>query len=219
MKDWKGIREEAREVYGTEACITNEEASCSILSGCCATVCIYSSSLLCLTSQEQGAVCLSWGSFAWSDTGNVMRICIGMYCTKLIENILTFVWWFITCIVRCNILFISSSFFDALTTKSCKKCAFLLYHSSVFAHLHETTRKALNDLLLNLIFMSCIKFNFKVWILLRVYNQHIEILPSTQQLFINVYSNTCFDPNGPSSGAASLTYCERCSSAPDDGPL
>jgi hypothetical protein len=27
-----------------------------------------------------------------------------------------------------------------------------------------------------------------------------------QQLFINIYSTTCFDPIGPSSGAASLTH-------------
>jgi hypothetical protein len=38
------------------------------------------------------------------------------------------------------------------------------------------------------------------------FDQHIQILPSTQQLFINIYSTTCFNPNGPSSGAASLTH-------------
>jgi hypothetical protein len=47
---------------------------------------------------------------------------------------------------------------------------------------------------------------FKVCILLRVYSHHIQIPPSTQQLFINIYSTICFDPNGPSSDAASLTH-------------
>jgi hypothetical protein len=37
-------------------------------------------------------------------------------------------------------------------------------------------------------------------------NQYIPILPSTQQLFINIWGTTCFDPNGPSSGAARLTH-------------
>jgi hypothetical protein len=37
-------------------------------------------------------------------------------------------------------------------------------------------------------------------------SQHIQIPPSKQQLFINIYSTTCFDPNGTSSGAASLRH-------------
>jgi hypothetical protein len=49
-------------------------------------------------------------------------------------------------------------------------------------------------------------FIFKVRILLRVYNQHIQIPLPTQQFFINVYSTTCFGPNGPSSGATSLAH-------------
>jgi hypothetical protein len=47
---------------------------------------------------------------------------------------------------------------------------------------------------------------FKICILLCVYNQHIQIPPSMQQLFIDIYSTTYFDPNGSSSGAASLTH-------------
>jgi hypothetical protein len=46
---------------------------------------------------------------------------------------------------------------------------------------------------------------FKVYIMLRVYNQHIQILSSTQQLFINIYSTACFDTEGPSSGAVNVT--------------
>jgi hypothetical protein len=49
---------------------------------------------------------------------------------------------------------------------------------------------------------------------LRVYNQHIQIPQSTQQLFINIYSTTCFDPNGPFSGAASLTDSTTLQSTP-----
>jgi hypothetical protein len=39
-----------------------------------------------------------------------------------------------------------------------------------------------------------------------VFYQYIAIQPSTQQLFINMWGTTCFDPNGPSSGAARLTH-------------
>jgi hypothetical protein len=52
----------------------------------------------------------------------------------------------------------------------------------------------------------CFFFIFKVCILLREYNQYIPITPSMQQLFINIWGTTCFDPNGPSSGAARLTH-------------
>jgi hypothetical protein len=62
------------------------------------------------------------------------------------------------------------------------------------------------DIMDNIIFNFFIFKIFKVCILLREYNQYIPILPSTQQLFINIYSTTCFDPNGPSSGAARLTH-------------
>jgi hypothetical protein len=50
------------------------------------------------------------------------------------------------------------------------------------------------------------KIIFKVCFLLHIYNQHIQVLPSMQQLFINLSSTTCFDPIGSSSGAASLTH-------------
>jgi hypothetical protein len=53
---------------------------------------------------------------------------------------------------------------------------------------------------------TCCTTIFKVCVLLRDYNQYIPILPSSQQLFINIYSTTCFDPNVPSSGAARLTH-------------
>jgi hypothetical protein len=49
---------------------------------------------------------------------------------------------------------------------------------------------------------------FKVCILSREYNQHTQIPPSTQQLFINIRDITCFDPNGSSSGAASFTHSD-----------
>jgi hypothetical protein len=47
---------------------------------------------------------------------------------------------------------------------------------------------------------------FKVCILLREYNQNIPILPTMQQLIINIWGTTRFDPNGPSSSAAHLTH-------------
>jgi hypothetical protein len=44
--------------------------------------------------------------------------------------------------------------------------------------------------------------NSSTWIA----DQYIPIQPSTQQLFINIWGTTCFDPNGPSSGVARLTH-------------
>jgi hypothetical protein len=39
-----------------------------------------------------------------------------------------------------------------------------------------------------------------------IISQYIPIQPSTQQMFIYIYSTTCFDPNWPSSGSARLTH-------------
>jgi hypothetical protein len=53
-----------------------------------------------------------------------------------------------------------------------------------------------------------------------LYYQYIQILLSTQHLFINVYSTTCFDPNGASSGSARLTHSTtELRAAPEDDPL
>jgi hypothetical protein len=50
--------------------------------------------------------------------------------------------------------------------------------------------------------IPCIVYNSKIIVI----NQYIPIQPSTQQLFINIWGTTCFDPNGSSSGAARLTH-------------